>query len=602
MKDKNKTKDQLINELINLRQSITKLESSETKPQLLNKELKKEKDELDMILTDIDKILTGMKQGIAYLGANDKIIYINKQCADLFGLRYKNIIGKNIYKFHPLKSKVNIEKLINEFRKGSKFFQVTENINNRFIDTTFHRIQDDDGNYKGIVMSAFDVTERKNAEDALKGSEEKFRTFMESASDLMYMTDKDGNLTYVNEAMTKTLGYSTEELIGMHVTQLVSKEMLEKYGIRREEIIEKGKLNHEPIWIKKDGKEVYGENKIVAVYDSDGKYAGGRGVFRDITERKKAENALKESEEKFRTFMESASDLMFITDKDLNLTYVNEAMATTLGYSKEEMIGMNIALLISKESLEKDTMSKVEKKLIEKGKFSFEDIWITKDGKEVHGENKVVTVYDSDGKFAGGRCVVRDITKRKEIEKDKERLISRLDRMNEKLRQVSIIDELTGVSNRRYFEQCLEEEWNRAIRNPFPISLMIMEIDFFKLYDDNYGHIEGDRCLQKIAQRLDAIFSRHGDLFARYGGKEFAVLLPNTDEGVLYLADRCRKSIESMMIPNDFSEISDVVTISIGLSTVVPEKGLKPTLILESADKALYRARKGGRNRFEKIP
>jgi diguanylate cyclase (GGDEF)-like protein/PAS domain S-box-containing protein len=300
--------------------------------------------------------------------------------------------------------------------------------------------------------------------------------------------------------------------------------------------------------------------------------------------------------------MESASDLMFITDKDANLTYVNKEMTMTLGYSKEEMIGMNIALIISKESLEKNIISKVEKELVKKGKFSFEDIWITKDGKEVNGENKIVTVYDSDGKFAGGRCVFRDITKRKEIEKDKERLISRLDKMNEKLRQVSVIDELTGVSNRRYFEQCLEEEWNRAIRNQFPISLMSMDIDFFKLYNDNYGHIEGDRCLQKIAQRLDSIFSRHGDLFARYGGEEFAVLLPNTDEGILYLADRCRKSIESMMIPHGFSKVSDFVTISIGMSTVIPEKGSKPTLIIESADKALYRAKEGGRNRFEKLP
>jgi diguanylate cyclase (GGDEF)-like protein/PAS domain S-box-containing protein len=442
-------------------------------------------------------------------------------------------------------------------------------------------------------------TRRKKAEDALKESEEKFRTFMESASDLMHILDKDGNFIYVNEAMIKTLGYSKEEMIGMNISQILHKENSVKFGSRREEIIEKGKLTFEAINGYNEEDQVMMET--IADQIAPVLYARLQRDKKD-KERKKAEDALKESEEKFRTFMESASDLMFITDKDANLTYVNKEMTMTLGYSKEEMIGMNIALIISKESLEKNIISKVEKELVKKGKFSFEDIWITKDGKEVNGENKIVTVYDSDGKFAGGRCVFRDITKRKEIEKDKERLISRLDKMNEKLRQVSVIDELTGVSNRRYFEQCLEEEWNRAIRNPFPISLMIMEIDFFKLYDDNYGHIEGDRCLQKIAQRLDAIFSRHGDLFARYGGKEFAVLLPNTDEGVLYLADRCRKSIESMMIPNDFSEISDVVTISIGLSTVVPEKGLKPTLILESADKALYRARKGGRNRFEKIP
>jgi PAS domain S-box-containing protein len=407
MKNEDKTKNKLIKEL---KQHIAKLEASETKYQLIEEALKKK-------TLDLDEILTNLKQGIAYLDVNDEIIYSNKQCSDLFGLRYKDVIRKNIYEFHLPENKRKVKMFINEFRKGNQSLHFIETVNDRFIDNTFYRIQDADGNYKGIVMSSFDITDRKQAEDARKESEEKFRTFMERASDLMYMTDSDGNLAYVNDAMANTLGWTKEEMIGIHITQLVSKESLQPVGKRRGEIIEKGKLTHETIWITKKGKEVYGENKIVAFYDSVGKYVGGRGVFRDITKRKKAEKALKKSEEKFRTFMESASDLMYMTDSDANLTYVNEAMANTLGWTKEEMIGMDLTQVINKESLEKDIIAKVKKEVIKKGKLSFEDIWITKDGKEVNGENKIVAIYDNDGNFLGTRGVFRDITKRKKAEK-----------------------------------------------------------------------------------------------------------------------------------------------------------------------------------------
>ena len=139
------------------------------------------------------------------------------------------------------------------------------------------------------------ITERMQMEGKLKESEEKFRTFMETATDLMHMADKDGNLTYVNESTARTLGYSKEEMIGKHVTQFLGKETVEKdFKPKWEELITKGKIAVEATWVTRDGKEIYGEQKVVAIYDSDGKYAGSRAVFHDITERKRAEEALQE--------------------------------------------------------------------------------------------------------------------------------------------------------------------------------------------------------------------------------------------------------------------------------------------------------------------
>ena len=133
---------------------------------------------------------------------------------------------------------------------------------------------------------------KKKTEDVLRDSEERFRIFMESASDLMHILNKDGNFTYVNKEMANTLGYTKEEMIGMHITQILHKEHSVKFASRKEELIEKGKLTFEAIWVTKDGIEIHGEIKIVPTYDSDGRQAGSRGVFRDITERKKMEQEL----------------------------------------------------------------------------------------------------------------------------------------------------------------------------------------------------------------------------------------------------------------------------------------------------------------------
>jgi PAS domain S-box-containing protein len=138
----------------------------------------------------------------------------------------------------------------------------------------------------------------------------------------------------------------------------------------------------------------------------------------EIPNIKQYEDALQESEENFRTFMESASDLMFIIDKDANFTYLNESMARTLGYSKEEMLGMNIEKILPREKVGKKILSKIKNELITKGNFTLEQIWITKDGKKVYGKNNIIAFYDNNGKLAGSRGIFHDITERKHAEKE----------------------------------------------------------------------------------------------------------------------------------------------------------------------------------------
>jgi len=166
----------------------------------------------------------------------------------------------------------------------------------------------------------------------LRESEERFRTFMETASDLMHIADKVGNLTYVNESMAKTLGYSKEEMIGMHITQVLTKETLEKrFEADWEELIRKGEIGFETTFKTKDEKKIYGEIKVVAVYDSDGKYLGSRGIFRDITERKQAEDERKKLEARLRQAqkMEAIGTLAGGIAHDFN-----NILAAIIGYTE----------------------------------------------------------------------------------------------------------------------------------------------------------------------------------------------------------------------------------------------------------------------------
>lgn len=175
---------------------------------------------------------------------------------------------------------------------------------------------------------------------------------------------------------------------------------------------------------------------------------------------------------------------------------------------------------------------------------------------------------------------------------------SELNEANKELERLSQTDGLTGVANRRYMDEHLAQEWLRAIRNRSSISFVLMDIDFFKLYNDNYGHIEGDECLKKVAAELKTLAKRPADLLARYGGEEFALILPETNEAE-FLANNCRHSIKELQIPHEFSEAANIVTISVGLCTVTPDKGTDPSLVIDAADKALYKAKKAGRNRVE---
>ncbi len=166
------------------------------------------------------------------------------------------------------------------------------------------------------------------------------------------------------------------------------------------------------------------------------------------------------------------------------------------------------------------------------------------------------------------------------------------------LDQLAYLDGLTEISNRRRFEDTFQKEWARSARNKSPFSLAMVDVDYFKQYNDHYGHAMGDITLRKIAKALDSVLRRPGDLIARYGGEEFVMLLPETDAApARIVADKSLQTIVNLNIPHHFSKVADMVTISIGLATIHMDDQTSPQTFLETADQNLYQAKQRGRNR-----
>lgn len=173
-----------------------------------------------------------------------------------------------------------------------------------------------------------------------------------------------------------------------------------------------------------------------------------------------------------------------------------------------------------------------------------------------------------------------------------------LEHANKELEDISSIDYLTGIANRRRFINRLEQEWENCLKEDQLISIIMIDVDYFKAFNDHYGHIEGDECLRKIAQTLEMTVRRPRDFVARFGGEEFVVVLTNLSrEEALEMAETIRRNVEQIKIPHSKSQVLDHVTISLGIATMFPIKESSPYELLIMADNALYQAKKMGRNR-----
>ena len=305
------------------------------------------------------------------------------------------------------------------------------------------------------------------------------------------------------------------------------------------------------------------------------------------------------NKEFYRIILDNTAMWLNMLDKDANVILWNKAAENLSGYSKEEVLGNSTIweLLYPDENYRASIYSKA--------------LEIIKQGKEVtdfettircnDGSNRVLSwnshdIKDENNKVIGSMSLARDVTAIKSNEKKLKELTLELEESNKQLLQLSLVDPLTKIPNRRAYNERVTSEINSAKRSGNTLCLLLIDIDSFKQYNDTYGHEKGDKALYRVAQQISNTLPRKTDFVARYGGEEMAVILPYTStEMAIVIAKKILQCVTSENIEHSYSTHNKLLTVSIGISSTVTGSDA----LLAHADKALYQAKKNGRNRCE---
>jgi diguanylate cyclase (GGDEF)-like protein/PAS domain S-box-containing protein len=307
-------------------------------------------------------------------------------------------------------------------------------------------------------------------------------------------------------------------------------------------------------------------------------------TFTDITARSLAEHELRERERLLRLLADNTTDVITRLGPDLRHEYVSPASSDLLGYEPAERVGRHAVEIVHPA----DRSQWAEALANSQGEAQTQASYraLRKDGSYVWVEENRRRLPASDGFVVS----IRDISKRKEAEK-------LLEEANGRLEVLAREDALTGLANRRQFDELIEIEFGRAMRDGVPLSLIMIDVDRFKQFNDKYGHTAGDECLSSIALALKGVLQRPADIAARYGGEELAVLLPNTPQaGALAIAERMRRAVRALGIAHDANP-DRLVTISLGVGCLLRRlSARRPRDLIEAADAALYAAKERGRD------
>jgi diguanylate cyclase (GGDEF)-like protein/PAS domain S-box-containing protein len=434
---------------------------------------------------------------------------------------------------------------------------------------------------KRFQLVSQDITEYKQLEEALAKSEERYRTVLDQMEDAYFEVDLAGNITFCNDANCRQLGYSREELMGMSYRDYTPEEEARRVYKAFNRVYQTGKpIKGLPtVRIRKGGTRLSAETAAFPLLNESGEIIGFRGINRDVTERTLMIEALSQSEERYRTILAEIQEGYYEVDLAGNFTFVNDATCRQLGYSREELIGMNYRAYVPKEEVK--GMHKAWNKVYRTGKplQSHPFTCIRKDGTQIFLESSVSPLRNNEGKIIGFRSISRDVTEHKQFE--------------QKLAEMATHDLLTGLPNRVLLSDRFTIALALSRRSRNGLAVLMLDLDRFKNVNDSMGHDVGDKLLKAVGKRLE-VTMRKSDTVARIGGDEFVLLLPQipkADEASKF----AQRILDAFREPFIFDDHQIDITTSIGIA-VYPEDGKDIESLLKNADTAMYRAKEQGRN------
>jgi diguanylate cyclase (GGDEF)-like protein/PAS domain S-box-containing protein len=428
-----------------------------------------------------------------------------------------------------------------------------------------------------------DITEHRLAEDKLRREEQIFRIITDQSSDMIILMDLEGRILYINPVVEKLLGFKPGEAIGIKGFENIHPEDMPFF-----------KEQFYLLTKNRDAHVLQGEirlrhrNGSYRTFELLGSNIGDNDFIeavivscRDITERKKSEEALRQSEERYRTILEGIQEGYFEVDLAGNFTFFNDPLCEIIGYPREELVGLNYKVYTKKEMAKKVFQAFNKVYITETPTKEIDWQIIRKDGTERYIETSVTLRKDIAGKIIGFRGIIHDITEREQ--------------MHQQLNYMATHDALTGLPNRTLFLDRLQVALAQSRRNHSKVAVMMLDLDHFKDINDTFGHLVGDMLLQEVGRRLTGIL-RHNDTVARLGGDEFIILLSDLEKKE-YAAGVAKVILKALQKPFHLGNRQIASHSSIGIA-LFPDDGSDTESLLKKSDIAMYSVKAHGRNNY----
>ncbi|MEA2022286.1 MAG: PAS domain S-box protein, partial [Candidatus Caldatribacteriota bacterium] len=552
-----------------------------TERKLAEETLRQEKNFTDTLINTAQAI-------VLVLDKEGKIIRLNHFMEEVTGYKLKEVKGKSWFDtFLPERDRVKTKKL---FLKAIDDIQTKGNINS-IVTKAGHEVEiewydktlrDENGKTMGLLAVGLDVTERKELQKALEGSEERLSFALDATSDGVWDKDLRSDRLYLSDQYYKILGYEPGEItISNEGFENLLHPKDKKDVLRKIQECIEGKTKSYNVEFRmktKSGKYkwILGRGNVVS-RDSKGKPLRFLGTHVDISRRKQMEEALRESEEKFYNISSSANDAIFFIDNDDNISYCNKAAEKMFGYNKEEMLNKELHKLIAPAKYY-DQHKKGFQTFRKAGKGPAIGKTLELSAIRKNGQEFPIALSLSAVKLKGkwnAIGIIRDISQRKKAE--------------EKLKKLASIDPLTGCYSRRYGLEMLNRQLKLSKRNKYSLLLAFLDIDGFKLINDNFGHDEGDKVLKQSVELFKSTL-REVDIICRMGGDEFLLIFPdNSLKEASLIRSRLQKNLSQL---NKRIKKNYQIKFSMGFSEYQTDKPKTLDELIAIADQRMYEEKK----------